>query len=185
MKLKLDREKLKYNFIILCLIGISIIGILNFSKSFAIYVAEGDSNISVDLAFSLLNVEELESEIKFDDLEPNSDREYNFSVSNFKDDKLIDVNLGYDVVITCTTNLPIEYELLDNNGNKINTTSEYVTDSDGTIFYVIKASNYKMNFKDKKTDYFKLKYKFGQQYDSNIYQDVIELISVKIDAKQE
>ena len=92
--------------------------------------------------------------------------------------------MEYIVKIITTTNLPITYSLYDWNNNQIEATSEYVTDEYATVFYVITTNNYKMNYTDKKIDKFKIKYSLDSQYDSSVYQDIIELLSIKIEVKQ-
>lgn len=183
--MRINKEKLKGNLILLVIFSISILGLIYFSRSFAVYVASGESNISVDLAFSLLNVDELEKEIKLNTIKPDStSNSYSFSVANYEDDKLIDINMEYDVVITTTTNLPMHFGLYDWDGNLIESTADFETDEYGTIFYKIKTNNYKMGFKDKQKDLFKIVYKLDDEYDSAIYQDIIELLSVKVEARQ-
>lgn len=183
--MKLDYKKLKYNTILLLVFMLAISGLIYFSKTFGMYVANGESQANVDLAFSLLQPDELEKEIQLEDIKPDSsEHTYSFSVANYEKDKLIDVNMEYIVKIITTTNLPITYSLYDWNNNQIEATSEYVTDEYATVFYVITTNNYKMNYTDKKIDKFKIKYSLDSQYDSSVYQDIIELLSIKIEVKQ-
>lgn len=183
--MQLDLKKLKYNIILLLVFGIAISGLIFFSKSLGMYVATGESEMNVDLAFSLLQTDELERDIELDEIQPDSkEHTYTFSVANYKEDQLIDVNMEYTLKVIATTNLPITYELYDLDGNKIKSTAEYIKDEHDTVFYTITSDSYKMNYSNKKIDMFQLKYSLDSKYDSSDYQDIIELLTVKIEAKQ-
>ena len=58
------------------------------------------------------------------------------------------------------------------------------SDEYGTYFNVMKTNKEIFNYKDNKTNSYKLKVKFPKVYDSFDYQDIVEAIFLEVDSKQ-
>lgn len=120
----------------------------------------------------------------------DEDYVYNFTVSNFDSDgNLAETDLSYDLSVVTTTNLPLEYELyISNDGG--NTYSNAVTldeikkDETGTYFRYLYTDKVSISHTEKVTYNYTLKVKFAKNYNSYIYQDIIEGVRIIIDSKQ-
>lgn len=183
--MKLNKKKLTNNLVILLVVLVSIIGIVSFSTTFGIYSSTKDGEAKIDLAYSLIDVNEDVQDINLSDIQPDDkERSIIFTVSNYKGDKIIDINMLYNVTITTTTNLPIEYSLYDENNNKIEITSQTIKDTYNTIFNEIKTQDIRVGYDKKVTNQYKLTYRLDSKYQASSYQDIIELLSIKVSAKQ-
>lgn len=88
-------------------------------------------------------------------------------------------------MLKTTTNLPLSYELyMNSDENNILVSEEIVKDEYGTYFNVMKTNKEIFNYKDNKTNSYKLKVKFPKVYDSFDYQDIVEAIFLEVDSKQ-
>ena len=160
-----------------------------------------NTNAKIDAAFYVVDTKSEVKDIKLGDIVPSDNAyEYNFTVSNFNDKGRSEVNLEYTLIIKTTTNLPLSYELyMNSDENNILISEEIVKDeygiqadefllldSDeyGTYFNVMKTNKEIFNYKDNKTNSYKLKVKFPKVYDSFDYQDIVEAIFLEVDSKQ-
>lgn len=185
-KIKINNYKLKKNVKYALIILIFIIGVVVFPSTLSRFQSKGQSSAEVDLAFSLLQTEELETSIALDDVLPDgSTHEYSFSVMNYdKDGNRIDVNLYYDITIKVTTNLPIKYELYDSNNNKIDVDLETIQDADGTYFSIFKTNKKLVTYEKDSIETYTIKYSLDSIYNDSDYQDIVELLSIEINAEQ-
>ena len=164
---------------------ISLISLYLFSPTLAYYHASGESNLHLDLAYSLLNTTEDVIDIPLTNIIPDGNyHSYDFAVMNYDGDKLIDINMDYTITFMATTNLPIEYKLYDSEGVEIELTNQIEKDKYGTPFYVFKTPTFHVGYKEKVMTKYTIKYKLDNIYSSDKYQNIIELLSIKIDALQ-
>lgn len=145
-----------------------------------------NTNAKIDAAFYVVDTKSEVKDIKLGDIVPSDNAyEYNFTVSNFNDKGRSEVNLEYTLIIKTTTNLPLSYELyMNSDENNILISEEIVKDEYGTYFNVMKTNKEIFNYKDNKTNSYKLKVKFPKVYDSFDYQDIVEAIFLEVDSKQ-
>lgn len=185
-KIVINKSKFKMVSIIAIVAVILIVSLTIFPNTFSKYVSSGDSELKVNIAFSLLNVEDLNTTIKLDEILPNDQyQEYTFAVKNFDDEgDRIDVKMRYRVVLRTTTNIPINYELYNGDNTPLTVTSETITDDYGTIFNTYTSDYIQVPFNVNKTNTFKLKYKLSSAYKAEVYSDLSDLIEVKIEAEQ-
>ena len=116
-----------------------------------------NTNAKIDAAFYVVDTKSEVKDIKLGDIVPSDNAyEYNFT-----------------------------YELYMNSGeNNILISEEIVKDEYGTYFNVMKTNKEIFNYKDNKTNSYKLKVKFPKVYDSFDYQDIVEAIFLEVDSKQ-
>lgn len=183
--MKINRKKLKSNILISVTLLISILGIITFSSSLGVYKSSSTGTGKVYLAYSLIDINEVDKSIKLPEIEPdNKERFLNFTVSNYKDDKIIDTNMSFNLTIKTTTNLPIEYHLYDEKNKIIEAESSYIQDEYGTYFYQIQTEDLTFGYTKKETKNYKIGYSLSSNYNDASYQDKIELIDIKINIKQ-
>lgn len=185
-KIVINKSKFKMVSIIAIVAVILIVSLTIFPNTFSKYISSGDSELKVNIAFSLLNVEDLNTTIKLDEILPNDQyQEYTFAVKNFDDvGDRIDVKMKYRVVLRTTTNIPISYELYNGDNTPLSVTSETITDDYGTIFNKYTSNYIQVPFNVNQTNTFKLKYKLSSAYKAEAYSDLSDLIEVKVEAEQ-
>lgn len=168
---------------LLLLIGLFII---KFPDTDARFASSVSSNVIGSVAFYVVDLETQNVEINLDKLVPSDEEyEYNFTISNYKDEKHLETNAEYDLVIRTTTNLPLEYKLYMNDKNEdIIISSEQVQDNNGTYFNIMKVNKEYFRYDETKTNNYNLIIKFPKEYSSFNYQDIIESIEIILKSNQ-
>ncbi len=133
-KYKINKEKLEKKLPLAIGIILIIVILIIFPNTLSRYASSGNSNTSINVAYSLLDVVNLEGEtivdnVALSNVEPDGNyQDYVFEVRNYKDAvdaagattrKRINVRMQYNVEITVTTNLPMTYyiEIQTHDGN--------------------------------------------------------------------
>ena len=95
----------------------------------------------------MLFINNYSNNIKLTDLIPSNDKYvYTFSIQNYKDNDICEVDMIYDVLIKTTTNLPLNYELYLND-NLLNVNKEISVAATKTyiaevlLFYILAGNN--------------------------------------------
>lgn len=188
----IDKKKLRKILLILLLIAIIIIAIIFIRNTLARYESDATSDKDVDVAFWTVDNSFKTDRMLIKDIYPSdSTFDYTFSVSNFEvteDEnnvkKRAETDLEYELVLTTTTNLPLEYSILKN-GSNCSKTEEIYTDDDGTYYKRIKLPTVRMNHGSDITDKYVLKVTFPKSnYTNTDYADLIEYIKIDLSAKQ-
>ena len=144
------------------------------------------SNALGGIAFYIIEPGYQNREINLDNIVPsNTLYEYNFTVANYNSSKRLETNARYNIIIRTTTNLNLEYYLYENNGlDDILIDKQYIQDSDGTYFYIMKTNDEYFGFTSNQINNYKLKIKFPIEYISSKYQDIVESIEIIISSEQ-
>ena len=187
----LDKKKLKKSILILFLIAIIIIAIIFIRNTLSRYETVATSSKDVDVAFWMLHDDFQSANMIIQDIYPSDNSfDYSFSVSNFKTDeegninKRAETDLEYELTITTTTNLPLEY-VIERNGEIITTQQEITTDEDGTYYRKISIEPSQMVQGQDVTDNYVIKVTFPKENDTNAeFSDLIEYIKLDINAEQ-
>lgn len=156
------------------------------------YASDADVNLTPKMAFFIADVGRYENGFKIDSILPSSTPYYYaFTVSNFKDDKKANVNIEYEIELRMTTNLPLNVKVFKNtsnfNGNGIITSNNIVENADGMFFREMQTETTgNLSFSNKTIDTFVLYVEFPESYKlfPELYEGVIELVEVKVLAKQ-
>ena len=179
--------KLAFIFVGLAIV-IRIIG-----RTYTRYESNVDINANANVAFFIIDQGTYESTIALDGLVPSSDPVYyTFYVANYKDTKRTKVDMDYRIKFETTTNLPLTYEIIRNqtfqgaHTNIIDTVS--VRQDDDDVYYRVFADNddYSFTHNSNQIDEYVLKVTFPASYKNypDLYQGVVELFSIIIDAHQ-
>ncbi len=188
----IDKKKLRKSLLILLLIAIIIIAIILIRNTLARYETTATSEKDVDVAFWTIDNSFKSERMLIKDIYPSNDSfDYTFTVSNFEvaEDgttitKRAETDLNYELVITATTNLPLEYTIQKNGSNCIKKETIYA-DSDGTYYKEIKLSQERMNQGTDCTDKYVVKVTFPKSNYTNVdYADLIEYVKIDLTAKQ-
>lgn len=165
--------------IILSIVVIIFVVILN-KVSFGKYESDMESKSKLDIAFYVIDSNYQVEEIKLDKLSPSNDLyTYEFSVANYNENKMLEVDAEYHIVIRTTTNLNLEYELYKNDEeNSQFIKKEVVTDSDGMYYNLMETDKEKFSYKNKQINNYKLTVKFPIEYINYNYQDIMDSIEI-------
>lgn len=182
------KKNSRYNliFLIVAIIICMAIGII---ITMARYKSTGNTDILADVAFWVFEEGFQTGNIMLTDLYPREDAfEYSFTISNSDGTKVAETTLEYDIYITSSTNLPLEFEVYKNNGklSGSNIEDNIVVDASGQNYVrKIKIKNGEFIYNQKKTDNYKLAITFPIEYNENEeFEGMIENINIVVDAKQ-
>ena len=172
--------------ILSCLI-IARIFILVLSK----YESISNSYANVDIAFYLLKEDYKTMTIDLASIVPR-DNEYifEFSIGNQEGEQIAEVDLEYELTLRATTNLPLGYKLYLNEEytaeGSTNIIKENTVNADeyGTYFRTMTTEKILLKYTEGKTNLYKLVVTFPPNYNSEIYQNVLELLEINVNAEQ-
>ena len=181
----LDKKKLKKSICILFLIAVIIIAIIFIRNTLSRYETVATSEKDVDVAFWMFHDDFQSASMIIQDIFPsNNSFDYTFSVSNFEADEDGNINrraetdLEYELTVTTTTNLPLEY-VIEKNGEILATQQNIITDEDGTYYREILIEPSQMQQGEDLTDEYTIKVTFPKENDTNAeFSDLIELFNV-------
>lgn len=192
---RFDKKKIRKCLIILLLIVIIIAVIILIRNTLARYETTATSDKDVDVAFWVVDNSFKSDRMLIKDIYPSDTSfDYTFTVSNYEMvesgtiTKRAETDLDYELVLTTTTNLPLEYEI-QKNGTTCQKTEEIYTDTDGTYYREIKLETDKNNLVMRQgtdtTDTFVVKVTFPKSNYTNVeYADLLEYIKIDLSAKQ-
>ena len=118
----IDKKKLRKSLLILLLIAIIIIAIILIRNTLARYETTATSDKDIDVAFWVIGESYNTQRMLIKNIYPSDTSfDYTFTVSNFEvneDDNSIkkraETDLEYELSLTTTTNLPLEYAIQKN-----------------------------------------------------------------------
>lgn len=158
---------------------------------FAKYESISNSKANVDVAFYLLKDDYKTMTTSLDSLLPQDNAYvYSFSIGNEDGTQKAEVDLEYELAIRTTTNLPLKYELYMNQeyeepgATNIIKENNIILDEQGTYFRNIKTDKINLSYKEATTNLYQLVVYFPKEYNTEEYQDIIELIEITVDAHQ-
>lgn len=166
------------------IIVINLIGI-TYSK----YESGANSKAKAKIAFFIEDTGIYSNSIALSGLYPSdTDFTYDFYVANYKDDLKANVNIEYTLSFNTTTNLPLEYSIVekDTTESLISSTS-YNVNNDG-VYTKNMICDKKYTFKYDKKSYneYTLIVHFPKSYNEfyEEYQSLIDYFEIIVDAKQ-
>lgn len=184
-KLKILYTKLVI--LILCFLILMRIVTLVLSK----YESQANSIANVDIAFYLLKEDYKKMTLNLDSLFPQNDAYvYTFTIGNQEGEKIAEIDMVYDLTIRTTTNLPLTYELYENQlytdsgATNIIKTNNIEQDEYGTYFRIITTETENLNYKEPKTNTYQLVIHFPANYNTINYQNIIEAIEINVNSHQ-
>ena len=174
---------------------IIILGIIVATRLFVLILARyesmSNSVANVDVAFYVLKDDYKTMTTNLDSLLPQDDAYiYTFSIGNQDGTQTAEVDLEYELTIRTTTNLPLTYELYmnqqytDSNAQNIITENKIEADEQGTYFRKLLTDKVSLSYKVATTNQYQLVVHFPKEYNTENYQDIIELIEITVDSHQ-
>lgn len=151
------------------------------------FISETTSNYEIETAFYILDSNYYGKTINLGGIIPrNTPYIYAFKISNNDGTDRLEVPMEYSLSIITTTNLPLRYQLYMNNNyeSSIITNEENIQDDFGTYFKEITTADEIFGFEEDETNEYELYVYFDEEYDTFNYQDIIELVDIKIETSQ-
>ena len=149
------------------------------------YESSSNSEANIDTAFYILNDDYQQMTLNLDSIIPGSEPyTYTFSISNEKDGHITETDMEYNLKIRTTTNLPLTYQLLENENTIDDFTNEVDKDGDGTYFRTMKVGPRYYKHSISGTNTYKLIVNFPEDFTDINYQDIIELIEISVSSTQ-
>lgn len=163
-------------------------------KAFSRYESRVDVSAEANVAFFVIDQGTYENTISLSGLTPSLDPfYYTFYVANHNTDgKRSNVDMKYKIKFETTTNLPLTYEIIRNESFEGDYTSiisnRTVRQDEYDVFYRVFEDDQEYTFSHNRdeVDTYTLKVIFPESYKNSpdLYQGVIELFSIIIDATQ-
>lgn len=184
--IRINKKKLKRLAYISSVLIMVLVCLVFFPSTLSRYSSIGEGSAKVNIAFSLLNVDDLSEYIMLDKIKPDDDyQQYTFSVKNYDEEgNRIDVNMVYNIVLTTTTNIPVTFQFLDENGDVLEASLETIVDGYGTYFNKLSTEDFNVSYDKNSETTFTIKYNLSTDYKSEEYQDLAELIKIEVNAHQ-
>ena len=184
-------EKKKFLLFAFLLMALLFLSFYLLRAAYARYQVDAKINADIDRALYIIGEEKMSFNIETDGIVPSSTPyTYRFSVSNFNQNNMSDVDINYSINIRTTTNLPITLELyrnqLPNNGTNIFSNPVTKRDADGAWYRVYNTTgSYNFYYTSTTTDVYTLVINFPLVYaNDTTYSNYIESIEVNIESKQ-
>ena len=184
---KIKRLYSKIIILIICLI----ISLRLFTLVLSKYESISNSNAIVEIAFYLFKEDYKNMTTHLSAIYPKDGvYVYTFSIGNENEFERAEVDLEYDLKIRTTTNLPLIYKLYMNEDYSLPKSTNIIKDTivekdeNGTYFKKIITEPIFLNYKVGTTNTYQLVVEFPITYNQEIYQDIIEMIEISVDAKQ-
>lgn len=192
---KFDKSRFLFvgKFIFIFVALVIVVNILG--DTYTRYESNVDLNANANVAFFVIDQGTYENTISLTGLEPRvAPFYYTFYVANYNLDtnKRTKVDMNYNIKFETTTNLPLTYEIIRNqsfNGSYTNIIdSSTVRQDEYDVFYKVFTDNdtYSFTHSSNQVDEYTLKVVFPASYKDypDLYQGVVELFSIIIDASQ-
>lgn len=176
-------------------IGIIILFLLMLTVPFAYskLFSQTESDTQIETAFFILKEDYYEASINLGNLIPRDEPyTYKFRIANNDGTNRLETKMEYHLKIITTTNLPITYRLyIDEEYTQEGSTNVITNDTlirdegeDGAYFRTLDTESKTFNFEQNEENIYQLVVTFPKEYDSFEYQDIIEGITIQIEAKQ-
>ena len=186
-------EKKRFLVFVLFLIFILLVAFILFRMAYARYELRSKLVANIDKALYIFESGQTSFNLEPIGIIPSNDSyTYRFSVANFTESAISDVDLSYRITIRTTTNLPLTLELYrnqlptDNGAVNLLTGCTDEQDEDDAWYHVYEINtDYTMLYTTETTDYYTLVINFPLTYASDMkYVNTIENIEVTLKSKQ-
>ena len=186
-------KRVKFIFKIDVILTAFLLMIIFFPMAFSKYQTTTTGKINSNIAFYLAKTDYQVKRIKLTDLVP-SDNPYvfTFDVSNYNDSNVSDVDIEYTLQVVTTTNLPLRYQLFENEDYQLNSSTNLITennrviarDADGTYFQTITLPKETLLYTVPKKNSYTIVVYFDESNKDSKYQDIIDSIRIIVDSRQ-
>lgn len=183
-------NKISYRNLIILIVVIILLIIIGISITMARYKSTGETTVSAEVAFYVVEEGYQAGNIMLSDLYPREEAfEYELTVANNDGTNTAETSIDYSMDLKITTNLPLEFEIYKN-GSKLTDEEELennivLDESNQCYIRQIKVKKGSFIFNQTKTDTYKISAKFPTEYNEiEEYEGMIDHVSIILDSKQ-
>ena len=188
-----DKKRFFSVFKIIFLLLLFILAINSLDITYSRYESGAISNAKAKVAFYVVESGTYEQSISLSNLVPSDDVFlYTFTIQNYNGSNRAKVNLNYKVEFRATTNLPLEFLII--NGDTYSESSlniiendSYIQDENGMYYRkLLTNQTYRLSHESDEVDTYTLVVRFPTQYKDSPedYQSLIDLFTITINAEQ-
>ena len=123
-------------------------------------------------------------ELEFDNLKSGEEREYEFQVSNTKDNNVTNVTTEYKITLKTFHFMPLLIELYKNDELVMTCDEDYSRNRNTDNALVCNSDIWQLEHDTTKTDNFKIKISFPKEYNSLEYTELVDYIDIDISSWQ-
>lgn len=177
---------MRRKFILVIILGILIVFLSG--VTYSLFNSSGQLKSSdqgvASFVFEANNLEKID--LNLDGLVPGDVKEYTFSVTNNKEKIVSDVTVEYELIIKTYHFIPLVIELYNVNGDdeKIIKVCDETSSRNEENELVCKMPIEELVKSKTQTNDYKLKLIFPEQYNSILYSNLVDYISIEIDSWQ-
>ena len=121
-------------------------------------------------------------ELDFTDLKPGDTKEFDFQVSNVKDDVKTNVTTEYQITLRTFHFMPLLIELYKDDELVMTCNEKKSRNANNAL--VCNSDIWEMGHKDTKTENFTIKVSFPKEYNSQEYTELVDYIDIDISSWQ-
>jgi len=121
-------------------------------------------------------------ELDFTNLKPGETKEFNFEVTNTKNNIITNVTTEYQITIKTFHFMPLLIELYKDNEIVMTCNESYSRNEDNAL--LCNSNTWELNHDSSKTDDFKIKVSFPKEYNSYDYAELVDYIELDIKSWQ-
>lgn len=121
-------------------------------------------------------------ELDFMDLKPGDTNEYDFEVTNTKDNVVTNVTTEYQITIKTFYFMPLLIELYKDDEKVMTCNEDYLRNLNNAL--VCDSEIWQLNHNSTETEKFKLKVSFPKEYNSSDYAELVDYIDIDISSWQ-
>lgn len=173
-------------FRIIITLGLLVFVTFGFGTTYSLFQAKSSSTVDQKIAQFIFNAQETNSfELDLLDLNPGDNREYEFSVSNKKNNKISHVSMQYQIIIKTYHLVPFKIELYEvgEKDNLVMSCDETYSRNEKNEL-ICNSKIQELSHKNEKLDNYKLMVSFPEEYNTEEFSGLIDYINVEIKSWQ-
>ena len=178
------KKKLKRRILIVLLLGClcTLLLVVTFSK----FRSSASINVDQNLAKFIFDAKEQDVlNIPLTAINPGDTKQYNFSITNNKDNRRSNVDILYQLTIETYHFMPLEINLYKGEEKELIINCDESYSRDDTNKLICNSSNQELSHDLDADDLYTLEVNFNEEYNSIDYTDSVDYIDIKIKSWQE
>lgn len=188
-----DKKRFFSVFKMIFLLLLFILAINSLDITYSRYESGAISNAKAKVAFYVVEPGTYEQSISLSGIIPSDDVYlYTFTIQNYKGTNRTKVNMNYQVEFKSTTNLPLEFLIIEGDtysesSLNIIENDSYIQDENGMYYRkLLTNQTYRLSHESDEVDTYTLVVRFPTQYKDSPedYQSLIDLFTITINAEQ-
>lgn len=172
---------------ILKILTIIVLAVFGLGITYSIFSSDTLGSTDQKIAKFIFNAEELDTlSLPITDLKPGYANDFDFIVTNSKDEKISDVTIEYQITIKTFHLVPLKIELykIDNDTQTLLITCDETYSRNDNNELVCNLQIEELDYSKEEKDNYKLKISFPQEYNDITYSNLVDFIDLEIKSWQ-